>query len=217
MKPLGFALGTAAALVLGVDIAGAKELNFEADLSIQIGALPAMVMTGGGVATLNGANGNLPAHLISLTLAASRGNVAGTRTVVVTGQGTIAGAEAILGQFQLGTGTLAPISGAKTSPSLTKNVLPVGGVLKFCQLSAACTSFIPLMLTQPTGLGGVKGLGVGGTVTASNGTTRISLDAAPWAVKATPSTFPTHFFVHGPASATTSTAQPGGDVVLVTG
>src|SRR5262249_50828397 len=145
MKPLGVALATAAALVLGVNIAGAKALNFEANLTVQVDHLPPMVTTGGGVATLNRANGELPAPLVSLPPAASRGNLTGTQTVVVTSPGTIAGAKAIIGQFQLGTGTLAPISRAKTSPVLTKGVLPVGGVLKFCQLSAACTSFVPLM------------------------------------------------------------------------
>ena len=64
-------------------------------------------------------------------------------------------------------------------------------------------------------MGGIKGLGIGGTVAASNGMTSISLAGGPWEVKATPPTFPVHFFVHGPASETTSTAQPGGDVVLV--
>jgi len=216
MKLLSLGLETAAVLVLGAAIAGAEPLNFQGTLTIQIGDLPGMVTTGGGVATLNGANGNLPAHLVSLTVAASRGNVGGTATVEVTGTGTIAGAKALIGQFQLGTGTLAPISGAATSPLLTKNVLPVGGVLKFCQLSAACTSFIPLELTQPTGMGGIKGLGVGGTVTASNGMTQVSLFGGPWSVKATPTTFPVNFFVHGPASGTTSTAQPDGEVVLVT-
>src|SRR5262245_14247965 len=215
MKLFGSGLGTAAGLVLGAAIAGAEPLNFQGTLTIQIGNLPGMVTTGGGVATLNGANGSIPAHLISLTVAASRGSVAGTQTVVVTPPGTIAGAKAIIGQFQLGTGTLAPISGAATSPLLTRNVLPVGGLLKFCQLSAACTSSIPLLLTEPTGMGGIKGLGVGGTVTASNGMTQVSLFGGPWEVKATPSIFPVNFFVHGPASGTTSTAQPGGEVSLV--
>ena len=214
MRLFALGLATAAALVLGAAIAGAAPLNFQGTLTIQIGNLPAMVTTGGGVATLNGANG-IPSHLVSLAIAASRGNVGGTATVLVTDPGALAGVKAIVGQFQLGTGTLAPIPGAPP-PLLTKSVLPVGGVLKFCQLSAACTSFIPLVLTQPTGTGGIKGLGVGGTVTASNGMTQVSLFGRPWAVKATPSTFPVNFFVHGPASGTTSTAQPGGEVVLVT-
>jgi len=211
MKLLALGLETAAVLVLGAAIAGAEPLNFQGTLTIQIGDLPAMVTTGGGVATLNGANGGIPSHLVSLTVAASRGNVGGTATVLVTDPGAFPGAHAIIGEFQLGTGTLAPIS----STLFTKNVLPVGGVLKFCQLSSACTSFLPLPLTQPTGTGGIKGLGVGGTVTASNGVTQVSLFGRPWAVKATPTTFPVHFFVHGPASGTTSTAQPGGEVVLV--
>src|SRR5262245_32180543 len=205
-----------AAALLGARIAGARLLNFEATLAIQIGDLPATVMTGGGVATLNAENGTIPSHLVSLSVAASRGNVAGTETFLVPQPGTIAGAKAIIGNFELGTGTLAPISGAATSPVLTQNILPVRGVLRFCQLSAACTSSIPLLLTQPTGMGGIKGLGVGGTVTASNGMTQVSLFGHPWSVKASPTIFPVNFFVHGPASGTTSTAQPGGEVVLVT-
>jgi len=73
---------------------------------------------------------------------------------------------------------------------------------------------------------GAKGVGVGGLVTAGGvAAIRISLEAAPWTVGTAQaidqSAAGTHAvtlmgFAHGPASATSSTAQPGGVVQLVT-
>ncbi len=113
----------------------------------------------------------------------------------------------------------------------------VGGVVKVCILSTACTQFLPLVLNQPTTVNGVpgtgtKGAGVGGLITAGGyGGIRISLQAVPWTIKTvtvldqiTPtggpprimSTWSAKGWAHAPASTTTSTAQPSGMVQLVT-
>jgi hypothetical protein len=220
-----------------------------------------MLTTGGGVATLNGSSGPIPAHLATLRLKASRGNLTGTHTRVVTDPGVAGnGIAAIVVQAGLRTGTLAPISGALSVPgALAQDALPLGGVAKICLLSTVCTDFLPLALTQPTTNGaryqvntatsdqltpgglqgrklaipgtGVKGVGVGGLVTAGGDSAiRISLEGAPWTLRtavaidqtdANTGTAAFHAvtrmgFAHGPASATTSTAQPGGVVQLVT-
>lgn len=46
-------------------------------------------------------------------------------------------------------------------------ILPLGGTVKSCLLSTACTQSVALVLTQPTAVNGVpgfgtKGVGVGG-------------------------------------------------------
>ncbi len=81
-------------------------------------------------------------------------------------------------EASLGTATL---SGFQAGPPLTKNVLPLRGLWKFCVLSPSCVSFIPLDLT----VNGTRGVGIGGIITVgSTGTgtvaVRISLEAAPW-------------------------------------
>jgi len=97
--------------------------------------------------------------------------------------------------------------------------------------------YLPLVLSQPTTVNGVPGggfnaVGVGGLVTAGGyGGIRLSLQAAPWTIKTataldqiTPTGGPPRVmetwvakgWAHAPASTTTSTAQPGGMLQLVT-
>jgi hypothetical protein len=137
-----------------------------------------------------------------------------------------------------GTGTWGGISGGAASTSTGGGVLPLGGTGKYCILNPACTSYIAMALTQPTTVNGVpgsgiKGVGVGGVITAGGyGGIQMSLKAAPWTIKTatvidqvtTPPIFGDQYLVtwvakgwaHAPASTTTSTAQPGGALQLVT-
>jgi hypothetical protein len=260
MKKL-LGLGAAVAMVFAAGVSGAKPLNWSGTLSNFIGDLPNLSATGGGVATLNGVSGTIPAHLDTLKLAASRGHVTGTDTNIVTDPETAGnGIAAVIIQFQPGTGTLGPISGAIASQmALTQRVMPIGGVAKICLLSTVCSDFLPLLLTQPTTNGaryqvntatanqltpnnlqgkrlgvpgtGVKGVGVGGLITVGGfSAVRISVQAAPWTVKTATAIDQTNDntgtaafhavtrmgFAHGPASGTTSTAQPSGVLQIVT-
>jgi hypothetical protein len=203
-----------------------------------VAELPSIVLTGGGVATLNASAGGIPGHLSTLRLAESRGNLGGTETALVTDPDVLPGGILALElEARLGTGTLAPISGGAASTTvLTAAALPLRGTAKICLLSTQCTSFISLLLTQPTTLNGVpgediEGVGVGGLLTAGGfWGVRISLQAAPWTIKRATAidqietggggtTFISYVaagFVHAPLSTTTSTAQPGGFLQLVT-
>ena len=259
-KSLLVALG--AALLFGA--AGAAEaarINWAGTTSSTTGELPPLTLTGGGVATVNGVSGTIPAHLNTLRLEASRGGVAGTDTNIITDPETAGnGIAALILQGEGGTGTLAPISGAIASTTaLTKRVIPAGGLSKICLLSTVCTDFLPLLLTQPTTNGarfqvntatpnqltvgggqgkrigipgtGIKGVGIGGLVTVGGDSAiRISVEAAPWTVKTATAIDQTDDntgaaafhnvtkmgFAHGPASGTTSTAQPSGVLQIVT-
>jgi hypothetical protein len=108
--------------------------------------------------------------------------------------------------------------------------------VKICLLSTECTQYIGIPFTAPTTVNGVpgtdiKGIGIGGLLTIGGyGGIRFSLQQAPWTVKTatvmdqitttggsrifTPVTY--KGWAHAPASTTSSTAQPGGMVQLVT-
>ena len=259
-RRLAFTAAFAAAL-LGAPSARSSVLNWEGTVTTRTGNLPAIPIAGGGVATLNGSTGPIPAHLATLRLKGSRGNVTGTATQLVTDPEVAGnGIAAVVVQAALRTGTLAPISGAVASNAiLTERSLPLGGIAKICLLSTICTDFLPLVLTQPTTNGaryelntatanqltpnglqgkrlgvpgtGVKGVGIGGLITVGGDSPiRISLEAAPWTVQTATAVDQTDDntgaaafhnvtrmgFAHGPASGTTSTAQPSGVLQLVT-
>jgi hypothetical protein len=135
------------------------------------------------------------------------------------------------------TGTWGGISGGAASTGPGGGVLPQGGIMKICLLTTACTVYLPIILTQPTTVNGVpggdvKGVGVGGLITAGRYSgIRFSLQAAPWTIKTatvldqiTPaggppqimSTWVAKGWAHAPVSTTSSTAQPSGVIQLVT-
>jgi hypothetical protein len=233
-----FVFVAAISIVVGAaGVASAAPLNWEGTVTVIIADNPRVHVTGGGVATLNASAGGIPAHLSTLRLAESRGNVAGTETVFITDPEVAAnGVAAIVVDATLGTGSFAPISGgAASTVVLARDTLPVRGVAKVCILSTSCTAYVALPLTLPTTVNGVpgtgtKGIGIGGFLTAGGyGGIRLSLEAAPWTIKTTtvfdqietiegqivftPQT--AKGWAHAPASTTSSTAQPSGVVQLI--
>jgi len=231
-------LGAVAMLAFGaVGTASAKPLNWDGTLVLELGELPALGNTGGGVATVNNSAGAIPSHLQTLQLKGSRGAIAGTAMVPITDPiAAPNGIASVRVKATMQTGTFAPISGGAASTTvLVNNVLPVNGLAKVCLLSTTCTNFLPLLLTQHTPMSGVKGLGVGGLLTIGGGTNpiRISIEAAPWTIKTgtsvdqitTPMTTmgakvfvnkTAMGFAHSPSSGLSSTAQPSGVVQLIT-
>jgi hypothetical protein len=116
----------------------AEPLNWEGTLTTTAGSVPPIPVAGGGVATVNGSSGPIPAHVETLRLAASRGSVAGTVTHLVTDPETAGnGIAAVVVEGALLTGTLAPISGATASATpLTQRVLPGGSSPRTAERSA---------------------------------------------------------------------------------
>jgi hypothetical protein len=229
---LGLALGLLVVLAAGAP-AQAARLNWDGTLTSTTGELPPLNLFGGGVATVNGSAGGVPAHLNTLRIAVSRGGITGTDTNIITDPETIGnGIAAVILIGEGGTGTLAPISGVigSMNPALTMNVLPGRGLSKICLLSTVCTDFIPLVLTQHTPGSMTIGVGIGGLLAVSQAAIRISLEAAPWTVKTATAIDQTDDntglaafhnvtkmgFAHGPASLTTSTAGPSGVLQIVT-
>jgi hypothetical protein len=228
-----FVVFGAALLALGVSgSASANPLNWAGTSTLLLGDFPPVGIPGGGVATVNGSGGL--GHLDSLRLAASRGQINGTFAQFVTDPDTAGNSilkieyDGITG----GTGTFAPISGVvgSTFAFLTQNVMPVKGTVRLCLLTTDCNDFLEIILTQQTANGTI-GVGVGGLLTVGGDTPiKISIQGAPWTIKT--ATVVDHItttnkvnqlfitkklkgFAHGPASGTTTTAQPSGVVQLV--
>jgi hypothetical protein len=179
---------------------------------------------GTGVATVNGTGGL--GHLNTLGLSdgiAVSGTIPFTDPQIPTLLSTRLNAG-------IGAGVLRPISGG---PPLTQNTLPVQGTMKVCILFPSdCLYYLPISLT----MGGTRGIGIGGGLitvnTFSKGAgLKLSVQGAPWTIglasirnvtTETPNGGITTYtrtaqgFVHGPASATSSTAGLSGVVQLVT-
>jgi hypothetical protein len=236
-----FVLMVTAFLALGTaGVANAAVMNWSGTARVSLGDFPEGVLTGGGVATINGSSGVIPAHLNTLRLAKSRGQVEGTFTRIVTDPDVLRSGVALLVYDGIGgqTGTWGGISGGAASTSMGNvGILPMGGIVKICFFSTACTQYLPMVLNQPTTVNGVpgsgtKGVGVGGVISAGGyGGIKISLWAAPWTIKTatvldqiTPTGGPPRImttwvakgWAHAPVSTTTSTAQPSGMLQLVT-
>jgi hypothetical protein len=220
-------------------IAGAAPLNWSGTVVIDMVDFGQGKAYGGGVATVNGSAGGVPAHLSTMRLAASRGHVTGSYINFVTdpegaGNGIAA---AIFEGIQGMTGTFGAMSGgAASTGSMANGIMPVRGLLRLCLLNSACPMSLTVPLTVPTTVNGVpgtgsQGFGIGGLVTLGGyGAIRISVQCAPWEIKTITGT--DHItttggaqsfvpvvqkgWAHAPASTTSSTAQPGGMVQLVT-
>ncbi len=204
--------------------ASAAPINWEGTTILKLGDFPEAKVTGGGVATIT----TTGSHIDSLRIAASRGNVAGGFTLLVTDPETVSN-QIFAVQFidiAVQTGTLTPISGGLDPVDTDYNGrLPVGGLVKLCLLNTDCTVTADLELTQPdpTRPGGIKGVGIGGllTINVLNGFANISINAQPWQIaQATlvdqiettggATTFvdvEVRGFAHGPSSASSTTAQ----------
>jgi hypothetical protein len=204
----------AALLLACAGTAAGAPLAFEAELSLDLGGpLPALVVTGTGVATVNGSAGG--AHLSSLRLA---GGITGAATVPVTDPEVtqVSGLVALELDATLGTGTLGFAGTPLGAPGLTRAALPVRGVLRLCLFSPSCNTALSLPLASSP-----DAVGVGGLMSAGPGAgVRMSLLASPWTVGTAFVTVTTNAgsslavpaagWVHGALSFTTSTALVGG-------
>ncbi len=218
MRKLLITLAAGAFLAGTVGAASAGTLKWLGTLSLEYGTLEPVIITGVGLAGINGSGGG--DHLSALSVF---GGITGT------GQGSLTDPNVtpvsfLRAEVALGTGVLGAISGGGP---LSANTLPVGGVFKLCMLlmGPRCPSHIPIPLTA----GGTRGMGLGGLVTLNTfgAGIQISLIGAPWTIKtAVVTSIPTQNggfstssrvgFAHGPASNTSSTAQISGVVQLVT-
>jgi hypothetical protein len=230
-----FVLLGAALLVLGTSgTALASVLNWEGTNTLLLGDFPkANGVRGGGVATINGTSSL--GHINTLRLAASRGQIKGTFTQLVTDPDTINNGiyaiqyDGVAG----GTGTVGPISGgAMSTTTLSQNTMSLTGTVRICLVSTDCASALILELAQMTQNGQTIGVGIGGLLTVgADSNVKISIQGAPWTIKTAKVqdqitttgevnqltvTVTLSGFAHSAASSTSSTAAPSGVVQLVT-
>lgn len=206
---------SAFALVLASGQAGAKTIDWQGTLVLDLGVLGDFTGTGGGVATVNDSSGGN--HLNTLRI--DNGITAGGTVPVTDPETTQTIVSVIVEDAALGAGTFGNISGVGP---VSPNALPVSGLAKVCLVFVGCSSFLPLDVSQ----GPATAIGVGGVLTIGGaGDIRISIEAAGWQLSA--STKLTHTdngafetrmatgFIHGPASGTSSTATGSGVIQLI--
>jgi hypothetical protein len=222
-------MGSALVGLLAVGVAGsasAATLAFTGALQVRIGGMrlvggsPAYLTVGGaGSASVNASGGGI--HLNSLALA---GGSFGPATVTISGSSltTVTGISSL--RFTLSQNLSGSFSGISGGPP-GGGPMGISGITKICLIfgGPGCVANVPFPLTPTPG---GAGFGIGGTRTFT-GAVGLTLQDAPWTIGQpvmtihTPnSTITTTVlpggFAHGPASLTSSTAQPSGVVQLVT-
>ncbi len=180
--------------------AHAAAVEFTGSVSVAISALPPIVVTGSGVAVLNG-SGGLGA-LTSIDLVG--GTFAATASIPVTDTaafpigGVKSGVQNGAGSFTLG------------------GIMPVIGTSNVC-LFGACNASVA-NVDVPFTQNGTRGVGIGGGPITVGFLVQVTVQGAPWTTGvATIGTSSRSGFVHGPASGgASSAAANGGAVRLVT-
>jgi hypothetical protein len=179
------------------------------------------ITTGTGVVTVNNSGG--AGHLNTLRIAPT--DPADSEGVPVTDpESSLTVQSNFVDQAHGLGGTLGPISGAATGGGAGQiGTLGLAGVARVCIFGSGCGLSLPLILTQNE----TRGVGLGGLVTVGgNGPLRISLVNSPWQIGTGTRLISTangavitrkwHGFVHGPASATSSTAKTSGMIQMIT-
>jgi hypothetical protein len=196
---VAFVVGLFAITTLGSSTpATAGLVGFNGEIAIRVGTLDPVVVSGVGVATVNGSAAGI--HLNSFVLPASPFATTG---LVVPVADPSAFAIAITahnggGAFAGGTGT-GTLGGS----------MPILGVAKVC-LFGTCSAALA-NLSVPLSVVGMGGVAI------ATGAVNVTVVGAPWTSgTAAAGTLSAMGFAHGPASLTSSTAQNSGTVRLVT-
>jgi hypothetical protein len=212
------ALLTALAGLIAVGMAGsagAATLSFTGTLRLHLATIPAFVVSGSGSAQVSD-DGNL--HLSSLLLPG--GTFGPTSTIIpITAASELPSVRLTLTKNL--SGSFAGISGGPPGGGS----MGLEGVAKIClPFGPDCSTNVSVPLTPTTG---GAGFGIGGTVTTTGGAVDVTMQHAAWTIGQPTTTFHTPNtnawtptlpggFAHGPASVTSSTAQPSGVLHLVT-
>lgn len=192
-----------AAIAVGIAApARAAVLPFTSTLEFTIGGGPPVTIVNSGAATVNSSGGGL--HLTRIAFAA--GEISGTALQPVTDPGA-APITGYLVSVANAAGTIAETVGGQLNGSMG---LP--GTVKVCLFGAgACvapTANISVPLTP---------IGQGGAPAHVAGAINVTVFGAPWTTgTASVGTITRMGYAQGPASGTSSTAQVGGSIRLVT-
>jgi len=224
-RAVGGIAGALAALLMGAAAeVRATALSVDATLTVEYGLTDPVDLSGVGVAIVNPVVGG--EQLVSLQVGPIEfgdSDPALFTTPSVT---------ALVKSYDLrgvsgGSGFFYDLSHATTSPAkLTQNTLPIAGIARICLFFTGCLSSFTLEvdLTQS----GTRGIGIGGTLTASTPITptplQLSFHHQPWQLapatllQSTPSGLATAMatgFARGPLSNTSTAAKVGGIIQLI--
>ena len=160
------------AVLLLAGQAGAKTMEWQGTLLLDLGFMKSGIIQGSGVATVNNSSGG--PHMSTLRI---QNGIAGSDVIPVTDPNTTPQIKSIIISATLATGTLTGISGV---PPLGNGVLPVPGFTRVCLFLPGCITNIAMQNTKNNGNTGV---GVGGIITMGGlGSIRISVEGAPWEI-----------------------------------
>ncbi len=215
---LSLGMGSAMVACLAIGLTGsarAATLDFTGALGFRFPYnLPGVVVPGAGTAQVTD-DGSF--HLLSLLLPG------GTFGPITTSIPTTAAAELPSVRLTLAGNLSGSFSGISGGPP-GGGPMGLQGLAKIClPFGMDCSVFIPIPLTPTSG---GAGFGIGGTVIVTGGI-GLTLQHAPWTIGQPVMTIHTAAsnvstpvlpggFAHGPASLTSSTAQPSGALQLVT-
>jgi len=210
-------MGGALVACLAIGLAGstrAATLDFTGTLRLQIATLPGVEIPGAGSAQVTD-DGSF--HLLSLPLP---GGTFGPINMSLPFTSAFSLQSVRFTSIRNLSGSFTGISGGPPAGG----TMPLQGLAKLCLWRGSCPAAnVPFPLTSTPG---GAGFGIGGTA-SHPGAVAITMQHAPWTVGQpvltihTPnSTITTPAlpggFAHGPASLTSSTAQPSGVLQLVT-
>ena len=213
-------------LVLFAAQTHAAQLTYVGGISIGIGTIPPITLTGSGIATVNNSGGGLGG--VAATFEINQGDFQGALGIPVFNASPISGLIVAGGTMsQMFTVPFAPFTitlitptGSATNgagdfdgldPSLPAGdgIMPLNGVVIVC-LFGPCDMGPTANLVIP-----LTPIGQGGTV-ATSGAVNITAQGAPWTLgQATVGGSVRTGFQHGPASATDTAFTPSGVVSLV--
>jgi len=177
---IGFAGAIGALAAFAAGGAGATALSVQATLTVEYGLTDPISLNGVGVASVNAAvGGERPVSLRVGPIDYGDGGPVLFETPSVGAMVKSYDLEGVSGQ----RGFFSNLSHATTSPAkLTQNTLPIAGIARICLIFSGCgTDFrLDVDLSQ----NGTRGVGIGGTITASTPLSPtslvLSLHHAPW-------------------------------------
>lgn len=182
--------------------ARAAVLPFTATLELQYGyTVVSVAFSDSGVATVNGSGAG--AHLSQIAFAS--GTISGSALQPITDPAA-APVQGLILDVANAAGTIA-----ETTGGTLRGQLGLLGVLKVCLFAPCASAVANLSVPQtPVGLSGPP-------MTLMNGAVNVTVTGAPWTTGTAAIGALTRMgFAHGPVSGTSSTAQLGGVLRLVT-
>jgi hypothetical protein len=222
---IGFASALGALAVFAAGGAGATAMSVEATLTVEYGLTDPVSLNGVGVVSANAVAGG--DRLVSLRVGPiDYGD--SDRVLFTTPSVTSLVKSYDLQGVSGRRGFFFDLSHATTSPAkLTKNTLPIAGIARICLLTSGCIS--GLTLEADLSQNGTRGVGIGGTITASFSLSptplELSFHHAPWQLapatllQSTANGIVTAMatgYARGPLSNTSTAAKIGGTIQLIT-